>query len=386
MFQPTKNPAPVAASSSSPSLPGGGPCRRFSRRLEVCLLILCVGFLAQFLWLTSVLQRIADDYDPTSTTTKSSFAASPPGSAEYFNSYWRLARVVATTSGGGTTDGSGTRFAADLAARNNDGSRNGSKNRKVATARRKGVRRNAPEWKRKHWDPGSEGLQSGVQIPLKVEFPVFVASLPKSGTTSMWQYFQCGGHSASHQWVKRNDTYAELTGRCVHDNVLLDRPPFSGCGSAQVFTDTGYAKFAAAAEDEGKPLCYFPSISALDAIYRHYPEATIVMVVRNSSSWYDSMNAWAEGTLLKRWTACNLPHFPSEGTPSRDAAMAFYEWHTNNVRRFAREHPSLAYVEVQLESDDETGRVLEERIGIPSRCWGKCTPTSKFCQRISTSS
>jgi hypothetical protein len=44
--------------------------------------------------------------------------------------------------------------------------------------------------KRKNWDPGTQGLK-GDPIPLKINLPVFVPSLPKSGTTSIWQYFNC---------------------------------------------------------------------------------------------------------------------------------------------------------------------------------------------------
>jgi hypothetical protein len=44
--------------------------------------------------------------------------------------------------------------------------------------------------KRNSWDPGTQGLK-GDPISLKINLPVFVPSLPKSGTTSIWQYFNC---------------------------------------------------------------------------------------------------------------------------------------------------------------------------------------------------
>jgi hypothetical protein len=51
-------------------------------------------------------------------------------------------------------------------------------------------KKNRRQRKRKNWDPGIQGLK-GVPIPLKINLPVFVPSLPKSGTTSIWQYFNC---------------------------------------------------------------------------------------------------------------------------------------------------------------------------------------------------
>jgi len=225
--------------------------------------------------------------------------------------------------------------------------------------------------KRKNWDPG-EGLKSE-PVPLKITFPVFVPSLPKSGTTSIWQYFNCGGHHASHQWVKVNDTESMQSGQCMKQNIALGQPPFQDCGNYDVFTDTGYALYQASG-----PNCYYPSVEALEEIYQAYPNATFVMVVRNTASWFTSVEKWGEGSLLKRWGACNTTGYG--WTTKREKVEAFYDWHTENIRQFAMDHPSLNYIEVGLESED-TGKLLEDKIGIPATCWGKCTPYSKFCKK-----
>ena len=240
------------------------------------------------------------------------------------------------------------------------------------------------------WDPG-EGLKDGPQ-PLKVGLPIFVASLPKSGTTSIWQYFQCGGWAAAHQWTKiRNesssDPHHQLIGKCIYDNLHKHRrPPFEECGGQAVYTDTGFARFHV---DEG-PSCYYPSISALDDIYHHYPNATIVLTIRDSSSWANSMMQWGNGTLLQRWKTCGLEHisWPNEdaagdvAAATKAAMMQFYDWHTQHIRNFVRTR-DMTYIEAVLESNF-TGQYLQDRIGLPSSCWGKCTPLSKFCQRLVT--
>ena len=228
------------------------------------------------------------------------------------------------------------------------------------------------------WDPGAQGRHQE-PTPLKVNTPIFVAALPKSGTTSIWQYINCGARAASHQWVKTEDGQSVQSGVCMRNNIWIDRPPFEGCGKYDVFADTGYSLFVS----PGISDCYYPSISALPAIYKHYPNATIIMIARNSTSWLNSMQAWGDGSLLMRWKNCKMTsHLPS--TPNDpDAFRAFYEWHTEHVRNFAQQHPSLSYIEVELESPI-TGQILQEQIGIPASCWGKCTPASKFCDRVST--
>lgn len=229
--------------------------------------------------------------------------------------------------------------------------------------------------KQRGWDPGAEG-QGKDPTPLKVQTPIFVASLPKSGTTSIWQYFNCGARLASHQWVKSADGVIQA-GMCIRENIALGQAPFQGCGKYDVYTDTGFSLNIAS----GIADCYYPSISALDAIYEHYPDATIILITRNSTSWLNSMQTWGDGTLLKRWRFCNMTGHLSRTPDDPYAFRAFYEWHTEHIRRFATKHSSLAYIEVALESA-RVGRVLEEKIGIPARCWGRCSPASKFCDRI----
>jgi Sulfotransferase domain len=247
--------------------------------------------------------------------------------------------------------------------------------------------------KKNRWDPGV-GLKDGKK-PLKVQLPIFVPSLPKSGTTSIWQYFQCGGWRASHQWTRIDDDEEisenssrdpasnenrtiTLIGACMHDNVQHDRPTFQGCGGDPIYTDTGYARFKVLPSGApGTPLCYYPSISALDDVARHYPNATILLVVREPESWAESIMTWGNGTLLFRWGSCNFPNLPNPPSLATKAQLIdFYRWHNDNVRR---KFPNL--IEVSLEGA-ATGQQLQDAIGLPASCWGKCTPLSKFCQHL----
>jgi len=76
--------------------------------------------------------------------------------------------------------------------------------------------------------------------PIKVPYPIFVTSLPKSGTTSIWKYLRCGGQLSSHNWItKKGARKASLAGQCIEKNIQTGKPPFENCGENDVFTDTG---------------------------------------------------------------------------------------------------------------------------------------------------
>ena len=106
---------------------------------------------------------------------------------------------------------------------------------------------------------------------LKVPFPIFVASLPKSGTTSIARMFYCGNVSTAHTFANTQDGQQVRIGECYQKNVGLSRPPFEGCGNYDVWSDNGFIR--------GRR-CYYPSIHGLSEYYKHYPNATILLVKR----------------------------------------------------------------------------------------------------------
>ena len=188
----------------------------------------------------------------------------------------------------------------------------------------------------------------------------------------------CGGVKASHLYIKLNETEAArfnnqnstFSGRCMYRNWKENRPYLDGCGDYQVWTDTGFIK--------GKPafLCYYPAIDGLEEFYKWYPNATLMLITRNTPSWQNSVSMWSMGTLVTRWNRCNVT-----GWRNRTASgiQEFYEWHKRRVRSFAKNHPSLTYIEAELESP-ETASLLESATGIPSMCWADCDPKKGICR------
>lgn len=211
----------------------------------------------------------------------------------------------------------------------------------------------------------AEGKEN-VKPPKQLNLPIFLASLPKSGTTSTAAYFSCGGYRAAHFWSRIKGRGTFMVAQCMQRNIAQGRPPFQECGEYQAWTDTGYASHDS---------CYFPSIDGLDAIYQAYPNSTLMLVVRDTKSWFKSFSTWGKD-LYDRWKLCNATNMPSRlySKPSKlNDFEIFYEWHQEMVRTFARNHPSLTYVEVKLESP-ETPQILEDAFGIRQNCWGNCDP------------
>jgi hypothetical protein len=225
----------------------------------------------------------------------------------------------------------------------------------------------SPE-KSHRWDPGAEGRERP-PTPLKVPTPVWVVSLPKSGTTSIWQYFQCGGRPAAHQWTKLPNGTSIQIGMCMRENIRNKRALLEDCGQYDLFSDTGFSLFVT----KGVSDCFYPSMNALPYFQRAYPNGTLILITRNATNWEKSIQLHGNGSLVQRWRNCNLT---KTYTPA-----AFYEWHTQHVREFALQFSNLTYIEVSLESP-YAGQNLQEATGIPSACWGKCSSASKFCQRI----
>ena len=198
---------------------------------------------------------------------------------------------------------------------------------------------------------------------IKVPFPIFVASLPKSGTTSVARYFTCGKIWTAHTFVNTiGKTHAPRKqmrlGHCFLNNIQAGRPPLLDCGNYKVWSDGGHPR--------GTP-CFYPSVHGLDQFSKAYPTATILLVTRNSTAWSKSVMRWKQGQLMKKWRRCE--HFPQQKHATQADMEQFYHWHQQNLRDFVVAHPSLTYVEVALE-DETIGEQLEAQIGVPAECFG----------------
>lgn len=161
---------------------------------------------------------------------------------------------------------------------------------------------------------------NGTSLPA----PVFVMSLPKSGTSSVFSFFRCGGVKASHGYAELAPRNVTRVGEVWSANVKAGRPLLENSGNYDVWTDEGIPGVS------GKVECFYPSFEALDNIYHYYPHATIMLAVREKKAWLDSLKRWSGGSLMSRWQkTCN--DFPDLGAKDEDW-LTFYDAHTEHVR------------------------------------------------------
>ena len=226
-------------------------------------------------------------------------------------------------------------------------------------------------------------ITAKLKRPNDINFPILVTALPKSGTTTIDEYFKCalGRWTAAHQWTKPTNVsrFPDATpiGKCMMENVKGNLPLLHDCGNARVWSDIGILQNKITPTSNGT--CFYPTLhkNALERFYRDHPTGTLLMVVRNSTQWYQSTKKW--NNLSARWSRARCEGFPPPGSTAQEW-KAFYEQHTQRIRDFAKAHPSLTYIEVPLVAK-ETGLLLEDVFGVSSNCWGT-TNTNKAGENI----
>jgi hypothetical protein len=196
--------------------------------------------------------------------------------------------------------------------------------------------------------------------PIKLN-PTINLGLPKSGTSSLYDYYSCGNVYSSHHKCK-----LETCGECVLANVEAGRPPLDSCGNYAFYGQLDVDGINYDSEGnwpgEGTP-CYFPQLSALQELHDAYPTARFTLTTRPPAHWLASVVGWG---LQERLVDCDLPGLPkSKG--SEDELMAWFSSHLDTVREFVAAHPSHGpLLEIDIE-DDRTGQVLAEATGIVRR-------------------
>ena len=237
------------------------------------------------------------------------------------------------------------------------------------------------------WEQSSEDSYGKTKLPL----PVISLNFPKSATLTMRQFFKCGGVTSIHTSSQQG-----RLGICMMENMLADKPPIENCDTHKRQGKTDKIGFISDIGLQGPP-CFYSSLhdGGLEGIAKYYPYSTILLVTRNATSWHKSIKKW--GTLLHRWgKVCKfdgsyhgeqVQHWNNlYQSESKEQYWAdFYNAHTQKIREFVMNHPSLTYVEVQLE-DPKMGEILEYYTGIPSTCVMDCHPGPHWHKRTNATS
>lgn len=221
---------------------------------------------------------------------------------------------------------------------------------------------------------------------LKLPTPIIVMGLMKAGTTSIYSYFKCGldpktsklSHydcrpgpptSSSNNHNNHNNNNALSIGMSCGKRMRRNltklktkRPAFD------TFDDfTLYAELDAQENNGGMTL---PQWSYLKDIYEQFPNATwILNIWSHPTKWIQSVDKWQD--LRQRFVDnAYLPDLPAGVGKDDKDMIRFYTVQAQRIREFVATHPSLHFVEVEIDMPN-AGQIMQDAFGITKECWGK---------------
>lgn len=218
-------------------------------------------------------------------------------------------------------------------------------------------------------------------IDINAENPLFVLSLRNHLDLAIPRYFECAGYDSSSMAryftkpPKAGKREWEM-GRFMQESMKKKRAILKNFPTYQVYTDLHFwspPDYRAKAKAMCFDMVIFPG--ALEQLYKERPTATIINVVRDPVEWLDSLpkqfpRFWSD------W--CNPSHnntFPSAQEISNlddnpRPMLGFYLQYQQRLRQFAKDHPTMNYIEINLQdSPQSTAARLEQSLGIQSQCW-----------------
>lgn len=156
----------------------------------------------------------------------------------------------------------------------------------------------------------------------------------------------------------------------MYRNNEAERPLVENCGDYVSFVNAG-AIWKTPETGGNNYMCFHPGVHGLDNIATHYPNSTIMMFKWDAEKWITGARNW-KNILGKLAAYCD--GFPRQASPLKNNVTdsmwaAFYHGYLESIRQFTRDHPTLTYVEVDLESS-ETPSILEKVTGLPGTCYG----------------
>lgn len=246
------------------------------------------------------------------------------------------------------------------------------------------------------------------QVKLSVPEPVIVVGLPKSGTTTIWNFFNCSNVVAQHYCSKgdvsthppcHNNLPTMAT--CILRNMsrgkgkTRTRTLLEGCGDYQVYAQidgerpvkhnrntnkTGSLSETGRLNEDFKMRHFLPQHFYLDELHHHAPNATYILPLRKASDWADSVYNWfrmryyvySEYKSFNR-SSIGFDYNPDDKLGTLQWLERIFQEHTQMVRNFVRQHPSHLLVEVNMTSSSDegaAGRQMSQIFGLPEECWG----------------
>ena len=212
-----------------------------------------------------------------------------------------------------------------------------------------------------------------------VSLPVLNMGMPKCGSSSLFEFFECVGMQSTHHLVHQT----EFEGVCMRDAARAGLPPIETCASGkdallQIDAEIpfGYV-FGKTRSNLKRDDCFLPQLSLLQEIHNEVPNATFVLNFRPVKDWIRSIKGWVD--LLNRFQKCHLPNLPrgnpkdiNNDTEVTESLTRLFCSHVIHLRSFVELHPSHALIELDLYDTKTSGLVMDSIFpsGNNNTCWG----------------
>lgn len=189
--------------------------------------------------------------------------------------------------------------------------------------------------------------------------PLLNVGMPKSGSTTLYNFFLCSGIRSSHS----------QNGAKMMENVNQ--------GSSRPLRETQKSEMQAYMQlDTNYDQCAYPQIQFLDELHQEYPNATLILMMRPVDEWIRSARTWTDLTI--RWRDCQLPglictgDLDSEGRARCTDENLRHWWcaHVRHIRNFVKHYPSHQLLEFDLYNSAQTSELLSKLFDAKRSCWG----------------
>ncbi|KAL7565722.1 hypothetical protein ACA910_005416 [Epithemia clementina (nom. ined.)] len=205
-----------------------------------------------------------------------------------------------------------------------------------------------------------ERQQQGL-LPRPLPTPIINVGLPKIGSSTLYEFFQCAGYKANHG----------QNGICFQKAHQAGKPVLESCDIAKLRNPEQQQSIQAWLQlDVTSPPknCHYPQMSELEQIHQEAPNATLILNFRPMLDWYRSLRRWRR--MHMRLQQCDLPGLPrGKGRELRDLQQWFGH-HVQRIRQFVQRHPSHALIELNLYDTHQSSKIMAQLFQTNATCWG----------------
>jgi hypothetical protein len=228
--------------------------------------------------------------------------------------------------------------------------------------------------------------------------PVLYMGFPKTGTTTLWHFFECSGYMASHQQQGQVIMDENLRGLGMGNSIfdtkwsrmerrrLVNKATEEGKSEMERRQMIQNLRVAHLQLDNNVRKGYYPQIQLLDEIHQESPQSTFIMAFRPINDWITSVIS--HHGMANRFGFFEMPGLiftekqlelrthtelrDRDRRPKLSPRQLRRWWcgHVQHIREYVKEYPSHRLIELDLYNNEETSSILSDIFQSKPSCWG----------------